>query len=108
VVGGLQAEHREQLPLDRVRDLGYRDLGGVLRQAAAAACAAEALNEAGLVQGPELLFEEPDGICWALAISRAGTSEPLSRRSDSSIIARIAYSSFWEIFSMTGSFPASV
>jgi hypothetical protein len=52
------------------------------------------------VERTQLLLEEPDRDLLRCAISRAGTSAPLSRRIDSSIIARMAYSSFWEIFSM--------
>src|SRR5581483_6197484 len=59
VIGGLEAEHGEELTLDRVGDVGHADLRGVLRNTAPAACSPKALDEAGLVQGSELLFEEP-------------------------------------------------
>ena len=61
MIGGFQAEHREDLAFDRVGDLGDGDLIGLPRQAASDAGAPEALDEPGLGQGSELLFEETDG-----------------------------------------------
>ena len=48
---------------------------------------------------PSCCSRNRSGICWRSAISRAGTNSPPSRRSESSIMALIAYSSFWETFS---------
>ena len=48
---------------------------------------------------PSCCSRNRTGICWRSAISRAGTRTSSSRCWASSIMARIAYSSFWEILS---------
>ena len=60
VVLGGQAAHRVQRPLERVDDVRHVDVLGGARQTASAAGAAEALHQSGLVQGAELLLEEPE------------------------------------------------
>lgn len=61
VVRGFEAEHRVELAFDRVRDLGHRDFGGIAGEAAPATRAPEALDQARLVQGAQLLLKESRG-----------------------------------------------
>ena len=51
----VRAEHRVELAFDRVRDLGHRDLRG---RGQFRPRAPEALDQARLVQGAQLLFKE--------------------------------------------------
>src|SRR5439155_15832289 len=60
VIRGLEAEHREQLPLDRVGDVGHADLRRGAGQATAATGASETLHQPGLMKCPELLLEETE------------------------------------------------
>src|SRR5581483_712127 len=65
------------------------------------------LTRPALCRAPSCCSRNRRGICCATAISRAGTRASSSCRFASSIIARIAYSSFWEILSTPAS-PANV
>src|SRR4029077_14962173 len=61
VVARVEARHGVHRALDGVHDVGDPDRGGVPGEPAAATCAPEALDQPRLVQGAQLLFEEPKG-----------------------------------------------
>ena len=101
VIRGLQAEHREQLSLDGVGDLRHRDLAlGPERSGSHRRRRGSSPRGPALVSAPSCCSRKRSGTCWRSAISRAGTKRSSSRRCASSIMARIAYSSFWDTFSM--------